>query len=342
MAAENNVSNELFEHHNIIADVGQDLVRLDKFLVDRLPNTSRNKIQSAATAGHIIVNGKPVKSNYKVKPFDKISIQLPYPPRNEELLGEDIPVTIEYEDDDLLIIDKQPNMVVHPGFGNMTGTLVNALVYHFDNLPSLESETPRPGIVHRLDKNTTGLMVIAKTEMALAKLSKDFADRNIERRYHALVWGNVKEDEGTIEGNIGRSIKNRKVFMVYPDGSDGKHAVTHYKVLERFGYVTLVECKLETGRTHQIRVHMKYIGHTLFNDFEYGGDEILKGTRHTKYKQFIQNCFKLLPRQALHAKSLGITHPTTGEFMHFEKPLPVDMEAVLEKWRTLFAARDLE
>ena len=318
-----------FEHHRIVSDKGQKLMRLDKFLVDRLERTSRNRIQNAAEDGFVKVNGTPVKSSYKIKPLDVITIEMPYPVRDMELIPENIPIDIVYEDDDLVILMKPMNMVVHPGFGNFSGTLLNAMLFHFQNLPM--NSDARPGLVHRLDKNTTGLMVIAKTEEALTHLGKQFFDRTIDRRYVALVWGDVKED-GTVIGNTGRSLKDRKVFTVFPEGDHGKHAVTHYKVLKRYGYVTLVECKLETGRTHQIRVHMKHIGHTLFGDFEYGGDKVLKGTTFTKYKQFVQNCLDLLPRQALHARTLSFTHPKTGEWMSFESALPPDMQAVLDKW----------
>ena len=333
---------ELFEHHNIVADAGQAPLRIDKFLQDRIPNTSRNKLQVAAKGGNILVNGNAVKPNHKIKPGDEVSIVLPYPVREKELIPQDIPLEIHYEDDHVIVLNKQANMVVHPGHGNHSGTLVNALIWHFDHLPKGEGmNVDRPGLVHRLDKNTTGLMVVAKTESALSHLARQFFDRTTERTYNALVWGDVAEEEGTITGHIGRSVKDRKVFTVYPEGDQGKHAVTHYKVLERFGYVTLIQCKLETGRTHQIRVHLKYIGHTLFNDFEYGGDQILKGTTFSKYKQFIINCFQLLPRQALHAKSLGFEHPATGERQFFESELPEDMVAVLEKWRKYTAAREL-
>ncbi|MFM2196254.1 MAG: Ribosomal large subunit pseudouridine synthase [Bacteroidota bacterium] len=320
---------EFFEHHRIISDKGQKITRIDKLLVDRLEKTSRSRIQNACDNGYIRVNGIPVKSNYKVKPLDVITVELPYPIREVELTPENIPIEILYEDADVVVLLKPSNMVVHPGHGNYSGTLLNALVYHFEQLP--KNKDARPGLVHRLDKNTTGVMVIAKTDQALNHLGKQFFDRTIERRYVALVWGDVKED-GTVIGNTGRSLQNRKVFTVFPNGDYGKHAVTHYKVLQRFGYVTLVECKLETGRTHQIRVHMKHIGHTLFGDFEYGGDKILKGTTFSKYKQFVQNCFDLLPRQGLHAKSLAFTHPVTGEWMTFESAIPEDMQAVIEKW----------
>ena len=324
---------ELFEHHKVIADKGQDPLRVDKFLLNRLEGTSRNKLQQAALQGFIHVNGIKVKSNYKVKPDDVVTVMFTNPPRELELIPEDIPLNIVYEDEDLLVLNKEAGMVVHPGFGNYTGTLVNALVYHFKNLPLNGDDATRPGLVHRIDKNTTGLMVIAKTEDALRSLSKQFFDRTIDRRYNALVWGELDAEEGTIEGNIGRSLKNRKVMTVFPEAEFGKHAVTHYKVLERFGYISLVECKLETGRTHQIRVHFQHIKHPLFNDFEYGGDRILKGTTFSKYKQFVENCFKIIPRQSLHAKSLAFTHPRTGEWMEFSSELPSDMTEVISKWR---------
>ncbi|MFN3917663.1 MAG: RluA family pseudouridine synthase [Flavobacteriales bacterium] len=325
---------ELYEHHQIKVDKGQSLLRIDKFLIDRLPNTSRNKIQIAAKNGNILVNKLTVKPNYKVKPLDEISIVLPYPVREIELIPENIPLDIVYEDEELLVVNKPANLVVHPGYGNYTGTLVNALMYHFENLPSKPNDFyGRPGLVHRIDKNTTGLLLIAKTENALTLLAKQFFDRKTYRRYQAIVWGNVEQDEGTIEGFIGRSLKDRKVMTVYSNDTQGKHAITHYKVLERFGYITLIECRLETGRTHQIRVHMKHIGHPLFNDPEYGGDKILKGTTFTKYKQFVENCFDILPRQALHAKSLGFTHPATGKWLQFDSETPGDMTKVLERWR---------
>lgn len=330
----NEISEELFEHHKVLADKGQDPVRIDKFLMDRIPNTSRNKLQIAAKSGNLLVNNVSVKSNYKVRPLDSISLVMPYPVRNIELIPEDIPLDIVYEDDDLIVINKKAGMVVHPGYGNYTGTLVNALVYHFDNLPSLPGNYyGRPGLVHRLDKNTSGIMVVAKTEESLTHLAKQFFDRTTQRRYNALVWGDFEEESGTVTGNLARSLSNRKIMAVYEEPEIGKHAVTHYKVLEKFGYVTLIECKLETGRTHQIRIHMKHIGHTLFNDEEYGGNRILKGTMFNKYKQFVENCFNLLPRQALHAKSLGFTHPKTGEWMQFESDLPPDMEQGIDKWR---------
>ncbi len=328
-----NSGEELFEHHKFIVDKGQEMVRIDKFLMDKIANTSRNKIQIAAKNGNILVNKKEVKSNYKVKPADEISVVFPYPVREIELIPQDIPLDIVFEDEHLIVINKPSNMVVHPGYGNYKGTLVNALVYHFDNLPVRNDEFyGRPGLVHRLDKHTTGIMVVAKTEFALTHLAKQFYDRTTDRRYQALVWGNIEEDSGTITGNIGRSLKNRKMMTVFPDGDFGKHAVTHYAVLQRFGLVTLVECKLETGRTHQIRAHMRYLGHPLFNDLEYGGDQIVRGTTSTKYKQFIDNCFQLIPGQALHAKTLGFDHPETGERLFFDSDLPKGYQDILTKW----------
>jgi 23S rRNA pseudouridine1911/1915/1917 synthase len=300
-----NDEEELFEHHRFKADPGQESLRIDKFLIDRMANTSRNKIQVAAKNGNILVNGVKVKQNYKIKPGDEVSIVLPYPVREIELIPQDIPIEIAFEDEELLVVNKPANMVVHPGYGNYSGTLVNALVYHIQNLPKPPKDYfGRPGLVHRIDKNTSGLLVIAKTELALTDLAQQFFVRSTDRLYYALVWGDVKED-GTITGNLARSLKNRKVMAVFPDSDYGKHAVTHYKVIERFGNVTLVQCKLETGRTHQIRVHFQYIGHPLFNDPEYGGDRIVKGTTTANYKKFVENCMSLLPGQALHAKSLG-------------------------------------
>ncbi len=324
---------ELFEHHSFIADKGQAPLRIDKYLMNRIENATRNKIQSAAKDGSIYVNGTPVKSNYKVKPLDKIRVLLEHPPYEYLLTPEDIPLDIVYEDDQLLVVNKPAGMVVHPGHGNYSGTLINALVFHFENLPNNSSE--RPGLVHRIDKDTSGLLVIAKTEQAMTHLSKQFFNKTSEREYIAIVWGNIEADEGTIEGHIGRHPKNRLQNTVFEgdDEDKGKPAVTHYKVLERLGYVTLVSCKLETGRTHQIRVHMKHIGHTLFNDERYGGERILKGTTFSKYKQFVDNCFKILPRQALHAKTLGFKHPTTGEQMRFDSPIPDDMQQCIEKWK---------
>ncbi|MEC8969312.1 MAG: RluA family pseudouridine synthase [Bacteroidota bacterium] len=326
-------SEELFEHYSYIADPGQEKLRIDKFLMDRIPNTSRNKIQIAAHNGNILVNRQVIKPNYKVKPGDNISIVLPYPVRNLELIPENIPIEIIYEDDQLCIVQKPSNMVVHPGYGNYSGTLVNALLFHFHQLPELPSDYfGRPGLVHRLDKHTTGLMVVAKTENALTHLAKQFFDRTTFRRYQALVWGDVLENEGTVNMNLGRSPKNRKVMTTFDD-DQGKKAITHFKVIERFGYVTLIECRLETGRTHQIRAHMKHLGHPLFNDLEYNGDRIVKGTSFSKYKQFVDNCFKLLPGQALHAKSLGFTHPKSGKKLVFDSDLPENFLQLLDKWR---------
>ncbi|MDA3779777.1 MAG: RluA family pseudouridine synthase [Bacteroidales bacterium] len=332
--------NELYEHFRYVVDKGQKPLRIDKYLVNKIDNSSRNKIQNAADAESILVNEKPVKSNYKVRPGDIVTIVLAYPPREIELNPENIPLDIPYEDDDLLIVNKKPGMVVHPSYGHYDGTLVNALMYHLKDLPLFNTGEQRPGLVHRIDKNTSGLLVIAKTDKAMTYLAKQFFDKTSQRRYIALAWGGFKEKEGTITGNIGRNPKNRKVMHVFPDGSEGKNAVTHYKVLEDFGYISMVECKLETGRTHQIRAHFKHIGHPLFNDWEYGGDKILKGTTFTKYKQFVNNCFDILPRQALHAKSLGFVHPSSGEFMNFDSVLPDDMLQVIDKWRRYIIGRD--
>ncbi|MFO7999964.1 MAG: RluA family pseudouridine synthase [Marinilabilia sp.] len=331
---------ERYEHYRFVADSGQGFLRVDKFLVNKIENASRNKIQDAAMAGSILANGNPVKPNYKVKPGDVITIEMTWPPREIEIIPENLPLDIVYEDDQLIVINKIPGMVVHPGYGNYSGTLVNALAWHLKDHPWFQSNDPRPGLVHRIDKDTSGLLVVAKTEAAKTDLAGQFFNKTSSRTYHALVWGTVKEDEGTITGNIGRSVRDRKLMTVFPDESHGKPAVTHFKVLERLGYVTLVECKLETGRTHQIRAHMKHIGHTLFNDERYGGDQILKGTTFTKYKQFVKNCFALLPRQALHAKTLGFNHPATREFMEFDTPLPEDMTQTIEKWRQYIAGRN--
>jgi 23S rRNA pseudouridine1911/1915/1917 synthase len=335
-------ADELFEHFAITVDKGQKMLRLDKYLVDRMEHCSRNRIQTAADSGNILVNGVAAKSSYKVKPNDRITLVMPYPKREIEIIPENIPLDIVYEDDDLIIVNKAAGMVVHPGCGNYSGTLVNALTYHLKDLPLFQEGDMRAGLVHRIDKDTSGLLVVAKNERAHARLAKQFFDHTIHRRYVALVWGNLPEDEGTITGNIGRSPKDRLQMYVFADGSDGKHAVTHYKVLKRYGYVTLVECRLETGRTHQIRVHMSWQGHPLFNDGRYGGDRILKGTTFSKYKQFIENCFTLLPRQALHARSLGFVHPTTGQEVYFESPLPEDLLAVVAKWDGYVAARQLD
>lgn len=322
---------ELYEHYSFKADKGQQPFRIDKFLMNRIENATRNKIQQAAKNGNIHVNGIAVKQNYKVKAFDEIKVLFEHPPHEYLLTPENIPLDIVYEDDQLLVVNKPAGMVVHPGHGNYSGTLINALIYHFDNLPMNSNE--RPGLVHRIDKDTSGLLVIAKTEHALNHLAKQFFNKTSEREYIALVWGNMEEDEGTVKGHIGRHPKNRLQMEVFPDGEHGKEAVTHYKVLERFGYVTMVSCILETGRTHQIRVHMKHIGHTLFNDERYGGEKIMKGTTFTKYKQFVENCFKVLPRQALHAKMLGFEHPVTGKVLRFDSEIPEDMKLCIEKWR---------
>ena len=321
----------LHEHFSFTADKGQEPLRVDKYLMNRIENATRNKIQNAAKAGSIFVNDKAVKSNYKVKGGDVVRVLFGHPPHENLLVPEDIPIEIVYEDDTVVVINKAAGMVVHPGHGNYSGTLINALLFHFDNLPSNADE--RPGLVHRIDKDTSGLLVIAKTEQALTHLSKQFFDKSSERKYLALVWGSSKVDEGTVEGHIGRHPKNRLQMMVFPEGEAGKPAITHYKVLERFGYVTLLECQLETGRTHQIRAHMKHIGHTLFNDERYGGNAILKGTHFSKYKQFVENCFKLIPRQALHAKTLGFEHPKTGQWMQFDSEIPQDLTQILGKWR---------
>ena len=322
---------ELYEHHKIVASKGQDPLRVDKFLMNFIENATRNKIQKAAKDGQVWVNEVAVKQNYKVKAGDEVKVMFEHPPHEFLLVPENIPIDIVYEDDVLLVVNKPAGMVVHPGHGNYSGTLINALIYHVDNLPANSNE--RPGLVHRIDKDTSGLLLVAKTEAAMTHLSKQFFDKTSEREYVALAWGNMADDEGRIEGNIARHPKNRLQMHVFPEGEEGKEAVTHYKVLERLGYVTLVSCKLETGRTHQIRVHMKYIGHTLFNDERYGGERILKGTTFTKYKQFVDNAFKILPRQALHAKTLGFVHPVSGEMMRFDSELPKDMTDCIEKWR---------
>lgn len=333
---------DLYEHYHFSVDKGQSLLRIDKFLFHKIENASRTKIQNAANAGNILVNSKSVKPNYKVKPQDEISIVMPHPPRETEILPENIPVNIVYEDDDVMVINKEAGMVVHPGHGNYTGTLVNALTYHLKDLPLFQKGEIRPGLVHRLDKDTSGILVVAKTEFAHNKLAKQFFDRTTDRKYVALVWGNLKEDSGTITGNIARSLKDRMRFAVFQEDDIGRHAVTHYKIIEKLGYVNLVELKLETGRTHQIRVHMEYIGHPLFNDERYGGHLILKGTTFTKYKQFVNNCFKIMPRHALHAKSLAFDHPKTSKRMSFDSEIADDMAEVIEKWRTYISARDVE
>jgi len=334
--------NEQYVHHSFVVDKGHSVLRIDKYLADRLANISRSKIQEAADADCILVNEQPVKSNYKVKPGDQINIVLPYPKREIEIIPQDIPLNIVYEDDYILIVNKSPGMVVHPSYGHYSDTLINALTFHLQKLPLFATGDTRPGLVHRIDKNTSGIIVIAKTEEAKNKLASHFFHHTIDRRYVALVWGSFEEETGTITGHIGRHPKDRKIMFVFPDGEHGKHAITHYTVLERLGYVSLIECRLETGRTHQIRAHMKYIGHPLFNDTEYGGNEIIKGTTFTRYKQYVNNCFKMLPRQALHAKSLGLVHPATGEYMFFDSPIPDDMQAVIEKWRGYIAGRESE
>lgn len=332
----------LYEHFSVTADKGQSQLRLDKFLCVRMEHCSRNRIQAAADSGNILVNGTPSKSSYKVKPLDLIQVVMPYPRREVEIIPENIPLEIIYEDNDLLLVNKTAGMVVHPGHGNYSGTLVNALTYHLRTLPLFQEGDMRAGLVHRIDKNTSGLLVVAKNEQTHAKLAKQFFDHTTHRRYLALVWGNFEQDEGTITGNIGRSPKDRQKMFVFEDGSDGKHAVTHWRVLHRYGYVTLVECRLETGRTHQIRVHMAWQGHPVFNDERYGGDRILKGTTFTKYKQFVENCFAIIPRQALHAQSLGFIHPTTRQEVLFESQLPEDFNRLVEKWEGYAISADSE
>ena len=331
---------EMYEHHRIEAENGQNLLRVDKFLMTRLPNASRTKIQEAADAGNIRVNGNPVKSSYKVKPRDIVTVMMAYPRREIEIIPEDIPLDIVYEDEALLVVNKPAGMVVHPSYGHYSGTLVNALAWHLRGNPLFNAADPRPGLVHRIDKDTSGLLVVAKTEKAKNHLAAQFFHKTSSRRYIAVCWGNLESETGTITGNIGRSLANRKVMACFPDGSHGKPAVTHWRVLERLGYVNVVECILETGRTHQIRAHFKHIRHPLFNDKDYGGDEILKGTTFAKYRQFVQNCFDTCPRQALHAKTLGFDHPLTGERLSFDSPLPDDMRRLIEKWRAYIQGRD--
>jgi len=323
---------ELFEHHRIKVDPKQQLLRVDKFLMDRLPNVSRNKLQIAIKQGFVQVNGEIIKSNYKIHPGDEVLIALPEPPRDTEVVPEDIPLDIIYEDESLLVVNKPAGMVVHPAYQNWTGTLVNALAYHFQNLPEMEGNEGRPGLVHRIDKDTSGLLVIAKTEIAINKLAKQFFDHTIERTYHALVWGEPDPEWGTIDVHLGRSPKDRRVTVAFPEGDMGRKAITHYRTIQKLRYVSLVQCNLETGRTHQIRAHMKHIGHPLFNDAQYGGDQILKGTPFSKYRSFVDNCFKVIPRQALHARTLGFKHPLTEKSMQFEAPLPEDFAEALAKW----------
>lgn len=333
---------QLYEHFRVVVDKGQATTRVDKYLFERIINASRNRIQKAADGGFVMANGKPVKSSYKIKPLDVITVMMDRPRYDNEIIPEDIPLDIVYEDEHLMVVNKPAGLVVHPGHGNYTGTLVNALAWHMKDDPNYDANDPRLGLVHRIDKNTSGLLVIAKTPDAKTHLGKQFYDKTTKRRYRALVWGTVAEDEGTIVGSIARNPRDRMQMAVMPNPEDGKHAVTHYRVLERIGYVTLVECILETGRTHQIRVHMKHIGHVLFNDERYGGHEILKGTHFSKYKQFVNNCFDTCPRQALHAMTLGFVHPATGEEMNFTTEMPEDMEALLDKWRTYISNRDIE
>lgn len=332
---------ELYEHYRFVADKGQGQIRVDKYLAMHIVGVSRNRIQQAAEANCILVNDNPVKSNYKIKPLDVISVVMDRPRRELEIIPEDIPLDVVYEDEDLMVINKSPGLVVHPGFGNYHGTMVNAIAYRLKDTPEYDPKDPRLGIVHRIDKDTSGLILVAKNAYAKTHLSAQFFNKTTKRQYVALVWGLISEDEGRIEGNIGRDLKDRMLMTVFPGGEHGKPAVTHYKVLERLGYVTLIQCRLETGRTHQIRVHMKYIGYTLFNDERYGGNQVLKGTNFTKYKQFVQNCFNICPRQALHAQTLGFIHPRTGEEMMFEAPLPDDMEQLLNKWRTYISNREI-
>ena len=326
-----NDEQDLYEHLRIVVDKGQSLLRIDKFLMHRVENASRNRIQHAIELGNVLVNEKQIKPSYRVKPLDVISVVLPHPPRDTEVYPENIPLDIVYEDDDVLVVNKPAGMVVHPGYNNYTGTLVNALVYHFEQLPTLPGNDGRPGLVHRIDKDTSGLLLISRNERAMTWLARQFFEHTIIRKYLALVWGDLEQD-GTVTGYIGRSVNDRRVMAIYNDPEKGKWSVTHYKILKRLGYVTLIECQLETGRTHQIRAHMKHIGHPLFNDATYGGDKILKGTVFSKYSQFVDNCFELMPRQALHAQTLGFLHPTLKKVISFESPLPGDFKAVLEKW----------
>ncbi|MCO5803763.1 Ribosomal large subunit pseudouridine synthase D [Phocaeicola vulgatus] len=331
---------ELYEHFRVVVDKGQSQVRVDKYLFERLVNSSRNRIQKAADAGLIMANGKPVKSSYKVKPCDVLLVMMDRPRYDNDIIPEDIPLDIVYEDNDLMVVNKPAGLVVHPGCGNYHGTLVNAIAWHLKDNPKYDPNDPQVGLVHRIDKDTSGLLVVAKTPDAKTHLGLQFYNKTTKRKYNALVWGVVENNEGTIEGNIGRNPKDRMQMAVLSDPAQGKHAVTHYRVLERLGYVTLVECVLETGRTHQIRVHMKHIGHTLFNDERYGGNEILKGTHFSKYKQFVNNCFETCPRQALHAMTLGFVHPRTGEEMFFTSPLPEDMTNLIDKWRNYISNRE--
>ena len=334
----NEEEDELYEHHRIVVDKGQGLMRLDHYLKHHIPNVTRTKLQSAIEAESVKVNDKTAKSSYKVKPLDVLTLSLPHPPRDTDILAENIPLTIVYEDDDLLLVNKPAGMVVHPAQGNWSGTLINALLYYFQNLPVGRNGEVRPGLVHRIDKDTSGLLLIAKTDYAMAHLARQFFEHSIERTYLALVWGEPKASNGTITGHTGRSARDRRVMDVFPDGSQGKHAVTHYKILKPLRYVSLVQCNLETGRTHQIRVHFQHIGHPLFSDATYGGDKILRGTTSGSYRAFVENCFAILPRQALHAKSLGFVHPRSKEWMQFDSELPEDFSTVLEKWENYWNA----
>jgi len=325
---------DLFEHYRIVADKGQSLMRLDKYLSLHVANASRTKIQNGIEAEAVKVNDQVTKASYKVKPFDVVTLSLPHPPRDTEIIPENIPLDIIYEDDVLLLVNKPTGMVVHPAFGNWSGTLINALVYHFQNLPTGRNGEGRPGLVHRIDKDTSGLLVIAKTEFAMTFLAKQFSDHTIERTYNALIWGEPKQEKGTITGYIGRSAKDRRVMEIFEDETHGKHAITHYEIIKPLRYVSLIKCNLETGRTHQIRAHMKHIGHPIFNDTVYGGDRILRGISNGNYKSMVENCFSLLPGQALHAKSLGFIHPTTKQWMQFDTELPENFQAIIEKWET--------
>jgi len=332
MTEDHESEEELYEHHQISVDAGQELLRIDRYLMDRLPNVTRTKLQNGIKDGFVKVNGSTVKSNYKVHPGDDISIVFPEPPRDTDTKPENIPLNIVLEDEHLLVVNKPAGMVVHPAYQNWTGTLVNALTYHFQNLPEMKGNDGRPGLVHRIDKDTSGLLVIAKTDPAMNGLAKQFFEHSIERTYHALVWGVPEDKQGTIDAHVGRSLKDRRLTTVFPEGDFGRNAITHFEVLKDLRYVSLVKCNLETGRTHQIRAHMKYLGHPLFSDEMYGGSEILKGTIFTKYKQFVQNCFKIMPRQALHAKTLGFEHPVTKDHVFVDSELPEDFKTVLEKW----------
>lgn len=329
---DNEPDDDLFEHHRILADPGQSLIRIDKFLIDRLPNVTRTKIQVGIHEGFVKVNDKNIKPNYKIHPNDVITVSLPEPPRDTDIKPENIPLNIVYEDNHLLVVNKPAGMVVHPAYQNWSGTLVNALTYHFQNLPEMKGNEGRPGLVHRIDKDTSGLLVIAKTELAMTSLAKQFFDHSIERTYQAIVWGVPEPNEGTINVNVGRSLKDRRVTVAFPKGDFGRTAITHFKLVKDFRYVSLIECQLETGRTHQIRAHMKYLGHPIFNDEMYGGNQLVKGTMFTKYKQFVDNCFKIIPRQALHAKTLGFIHPASQKYIQFDSDLPHDFKEAMEKW----------